>query len=88
MYSFIGGLEKKHLCPVDYRTELREATARVDLSFYRAVLDKFGFLPDLLLHAIESQFWESGSLSIIFSHILHMLYSTAKRGNFAPISGL
>ena len=53
MYSLIGGLDQKHLCPVD-RTELREAKARVDLPFYRAVLDEFGFSLDLLLHAIES----------------------------------
>ena len=61
--SLIGGLDKKHLCPVDYRTELREAKARVDLPFYRAFLDEFSFSLDLLLHAIESQLRETGTVS-------------------------
>ena len=61
LYKFVGGLDQKHLCPVDYRTELREAKARVDLPFYRAVLDEFDFSLDLLLHAIESQLNESGT---------------------------
>ena len=30
-------LDPEHLCPVDYRTELREAKARVDLPAYRAI---------------------------------------------------
>ena len=55
LYSFIGGLDKKHLCPVDYRTDLREAKARVDLPFYRAILDEFSFSLDLLLHAISCE---------------------------------
>ena len=50
----------EHLCPVDYRTEIREAKARVDLPAHRAVLDEFGYSLDLLLHAIESQLKETG----------------------------
>ena len=56
-----GGMDQKHLCPVDYRTELREPKARVDLPFYRAILDEFGFSLDLLLHAVESQLRETGT---------------------------
>lgn len=66
-YSFVGGLDLKHLYPVDYRTELREAKARIDLPFYRAFLDEFGFSLDFLLHAIESQLKETGTLPQIYS---------------------
>ena len=38
-----------------YRTELREAKARVDLPAHRAILDELGYSMDLLLHALESQ---------------------------------
>ena len=51
------------MCPVDYRTESREAKARVDLPAHRAILDEFGFSLDLLLHALESQLKETGAQS-------------------------
>ena len=54
----------EHLCPVDYRTEIREAKARVDLPAHRAVIDEFGYSLDLLLHAIESQLKETGERKI------------------------
>ena len=60
LFSSIGGLDQKHLCPVEYRTELRETKARVDLPFNRAILDELGFSLDLLLHAVESQLRETG----------------------------
>ena len=82
LYSLIGGLDQKHLCPVDYRTELREAKARVDLPFYRAVLDEFSFSLDLLLHAIESQLRESGMLLINSFQILGIVNYTAKCDTF------
>ena len=61
-----GGLDQRHLCPVDYRMELREPKARVDLPFYRAILDEFGFSLDLLLHAVESQLRETGTQTLLF----------------------
>ena len=60
---YTGGLDAEHMCPVDYRTELREAKARVDLPAHRAVLDEFGYSLDLLLHALESQLKETGEHS-------------------------
>ena len=59
---FPGGLDADHLCPVDYRTELREAKARVDRPANRAILDEFSYSLDLLLHALESQLKETGVL--------------------------
>lgn len=53
-----------HMSPVDYRTETREAKARVDLPWNRATLDEFGYSVDLLLHALESQLKETGLLKI------------------------
>ena len=61
--QYVGGLDQRHLSPVDYRIEPREAKARVDLPFYRAVLDEFGFTRELLLHALESNLIESGACS-------------------------
>lgn len=58
---YAGGLDPEHVCPVDYRTELREAKARVDLPAYRAILDELGYSPELVLHAIESQMKETGA---------------------------
>ena len=62
-----GGLDVEHLSPVDYRTELREAKARVDLPAHRALLDEFDFSLDLLLHALESQIKESGKHTTEFT---------------------
>ena len=73
LYSLVGGLDKTHICPVDYRTELREAKARVDLPFYRAILDEFGFSLDLMLHAIESQLRETGN-GFIFYLCIYIYY--------------
>ena len=58
--------------------ELREAKARVDLPFYRGVLDEFSFSLDLLLHAIESQLRESGMLPINSFQILRIVYYTVQ----------
>ena len=55
-----GGLDSDHLCPIDYRTELRQAKARVDRPAIRAILDEFGYSIDLLLHALESHLRETG----------------------------
>ena len=80
LYLLIGGLDKKQLCPVDYRTDLQEAKARVDLPFYRAILDEFSFSLDLLLHAIGSQLRETGTLlyfslcSVYWVKFLHPTY--------------
>ena len=59
-YTSIGGLDESRLSPVDYRTEMREAKARVDLPWNRVNLDEFGYSVDLLLHALESQLKETG----------------------------
>ena len=48
------------MSPVDYRTEMREAKARVDLPWNRVNLDEFGYSIELLLHALESQLKETG----------------------------
>ena len=55
-----GGLDESRLSPVDYRTEMREAKARVDLPWNRVNLDEFGYSVDLLLHALESQLKVAG----------------------------
>ena len=70
-----GGLDSDHLCPVDYRTELREAKARVDRPAHRVILDEFGYSLDLLLHALESQLKETGLL--LCSRILNDLICTS-----------
>ena len=62
VFLYTGGLDSDHLCPVDYRTELREAKARVDRPANRAILDEFGYSVDLLLHALQSQLKETGVL--------------------------
>ena len=64
--KLVGGLDVEHLSPVDYRTELREAKARVDLPAHRPLLDEFDFSLELLLHALESQLKESGNLTSKF----------------------
>ena len=61
--SHTGGLDPDCLCPVDYRTEMREAKARVDLPANRAMLDEFGYSVDLLLHALQSQLKETGEFT-------------------------
>ena len=61
--SYAGGLDEDHLCPVDYRTDIREAKARVDRPENRAILDELGYSVDLLFHALESQLKETGVLS-------------------------
>ena len=58
--NYIGGLDELHLSPVDYRREMREAKARVDLPWNHVNLDEFGYSVDLLLHALESQLQEAG----------------------------
>jgi hypothetical protein len=60
---------------VDYRTELREAKARVDFPFYRVILDEFDFSLDLLLHAIESQLRESGNDFTSAQQLLESLWA-------------
>ena len=62
-----GGLDVERFSLVDYRTELREAKARVDLPAHRAFLDEFDFSLDLLLHALESQLKESGKQTTEFT---------------------
>ena len=80
-----GGLDPDHVSPVDYRTELREAKARVDLPAHRAILDEFGYSLDLLLHALESHLKETGertighdprSPNLIFSYD-HIIFKSA-----------
>ena len=57
---------------MDYRTELREAKARVDQPAHRVILDEMGYSLDLLLHALESQLDETGitlNLLVNWTHL-------------------
>ena len=53
--------------PVEYRTGLRKAQARVKLPAYRAgaILDEFAYSLDLLLHNIESQLTQLKEIGLL-----------------------
>jgi len=59
-FNFLGGLDPTNISAVEYRTELREAKARVDFLMNRVILDDLDFSVDLLLHVLESRLIESG----------------------------
>ena len=54
----------------------------MDLPAHRAVIDEFGYSPDLLLHAIESQLKETGERELNYTRIRtvsKLVYSTLDR---------